>query len=96
MAEFFAENGFDFVDLHRQITGIMAYNSIIGREEEIAKLERFLKSSKSEFVAIYGRRRVGKSYLVEEVYKGKIVFRAIGAYIKDKDERTYKQIQLDH
>jgi AAA+ ATPase superfamily predicted ATPase len=74
----------------------MAYNSIIGREEEIAKLERFLKSSKSEFVAVYGRRRVGKSYLVEEVYKDKIVFRAIGAYIKDKDERTYKQIQLDH
>ena len=74
----------------------MAYNSIIGREEEITKLERFLRSSKSEFVAIYGRRRVGKSYLVEEVYKDKIAFRAIGAYIKDKDERTYKQIQLDH
>ena len=74
----------------------MAYSSIIGREEEITKLERFLKSSKSEFVAIYGRRRVGKSYLVEEVYKDKIAFRAIGAYIKDKDERTYKQIQLDH
>ena len=33
----------------------MAYNSIIGRKEEIAKLERFLKSSKSEFVAVYGR-----------------------------------------
>ena len=36
-------------------TGIMAYNSIIGREEEIAKQERFLKSTKSEFVAVYGR-----------------------------------------
>ncbi len=74
----------------------MAYGSIIGRQEEIKKLERFLKSEKSEFVAIYGRRRVGKSYLVEEVYRDKIAFRAIGSYIKDKDERTYKQIQLDH
>ena len=74
----------------------MAYESIIGRGEEIKKLERFLNSSKSEFVAIYGRRRVGKSFLVEEVYKDKIVFRAIGAYIKDKDEKTYKQTQLDH
>lgn len=74
----------------------MAYKNIIGRIEEINKLEQFLNSSKSEFIAIYGRRRVGKSYLVEEVYKDKIAFRAIGAFIKDKDERTYKQIQLDH
>ena len=74
----------------------MTYKSIIGRNEEIRQLERFLKTSKSEFVAIYGRRRVGKSYLVEEVYKEKIVFRAIGSYIKEKDEKTYKQTQLDH
>ena len=74
----------------------MTYKSIIGRNEEIHQLERFLRTSKSEFVAIYGRRRVGKSYLVEEVYKDKIVFRAIGSYIKEKDEKTYKQTQLDH
>ena len=74
----------------------MAYQSIIGRNEEIKKLEKFLKSPKSEFVAIYGRRRVGKSYLIEEVYKGKIVFRAIGSYIKDKDSKSYRQTQLDY
>ena len=85
-----------FVLLQRQNINYMAYGSVIGRQEEIKKLERFLKSEKSEFVAIYGRRRVGKSYLVEEVYRDKIAFRAIGSYIKDKDERTYKQIQLDH
>ena len=28
---------------------------------------------------------IGKSFLVEDVYKNKIVFRAIGSYIKDKD-----------
>jgi len=74
----------------------MAYPSIIGRNEEIKKLEKFLNSSKSEFVAVYGRRRVGKSYLIEEVYKEHIVFRAIGAYIRDKDEKSYRQTQLDH
>ena len=74
----------------------MAYDSIIGRKEEIKRLEKFLVSPKSEFVAIYGRRRVGKSYLVEEVYKDDIAFRAIGSYIKDKDEKTYRQIQLEH
>ena len=84
------------VTLRHHISIIMVYNSIIGRNEEIRKLEKFLKSPKSEFVAIYGRRRVGKSYLVEEVYRDKIVFRAIGSYIKDKDEKTYRQIQLEH
>lgn len=74
----------------------MAHSNIIGRKEEIRQLEKLLKSSKSEFVAIYGRRRVGKSFLVEEVYKDKIAFRAIGSYIKGKDEKPYRQIQLDH
>ena len=33
---------------------------------------------------------------MEEVYKSKIAFRAIGSYIKDKDDMTYRQIQLEH
>lgn len=92
MVEFMA----NFVSLQRKYINVMAYNNIIGRNEEIKKLERLLKTSKSEFVAIYGRRRVGKSFLVEEVYKDKIAFRAIGSYLKDKDEKSYKQTQLDH
>ena len=52
----------------------MKYPNIIGREAEIATLERLYKSKKSEFVAIYGRRRIGKSFLVSEVYGSKIVF----------------------
>jgi len=39
----------------------MKYQNVIGRKEEIATLERLYKSQKSEFIAIYGRRRVGKS-----------------------------------
>ena len=82
----------------------MKYQSIIGREEEIATLERLYKSQKSEFIAIYGRRRIGKSYLVSEVYGKKIVFTAVGTYMKVEDEEledekvyeTYRRIQLDH
>ncbi len=76
----------------------MNYQSIIGREAEIATLERLYKSQKSEFVAIYGRRRIGKSYLVSEVYGKKITFTAVGTYIKDEDKEyeTYRRIQLDH
>lgn len=39
---------------------------LIGREEEIYQLEEAYSSSESEFVAIYGRRRIGKTYLVRE------------------------------
>jgi len=76
----------------------MKYSTVIGREKEIETLERIYKSSKSEFVAIYGRRRVGKSYLVSEVFSKKIVFKAVGTYIKDgdKNNETYRRLQLDH
>ena len=76
----------------------MKYPNIIGREAEISTLERLYKSKKSEFVAIYGRRRIGKSYLVSEVYGSKIVFSAIGTYIKDGDKnyKTYRMLQMDH
>ena len=39
---------------------------LIGRSEEINILERYCESPKSEFVAVYGRRRVGKTFLVRE------------------------------
>lgn len=81
----------------------MAYSNIIGREPEIETLEKAYKSRKSEFVAIYGRRRVGKSYLVSEVFRGKICFKAVGTFIKlkEKEEQaksvaSYRQLQLDH
>lgn len=46
-------------------------NTIFGREAEVKKLERLLKSTKAEFLAIYGRRRVGKTYLIHEFFKDK-------------------------
>ena len=41
---------------------------MLGREEEKRVLLSLLESDKSEFVAIYGRRRVGKTYLVREAF----------------------------
>lgn len=76
----------------------MKNTSIIGRGKEIATLERIYKSKKSEFVAVYGRRRVGKSYLINQVLGDQIVFTAVGTYIKDgnKNFETYRRLQLDH
>ena len=64
----------------------MSYANIIGRTEEIAMLERLYNSTKSEFVAIYGRRRVGKSYLVSEMFAKKIQFKVVGTYVQDGDK----------
>lgn len=80
----------------------MKYQSVIGREEEITTLERLYKTQKSEFIAIYGRRRIGKSFLVGEVYGRKLVFSVVGTYLKQKEKEdeksyeTYRRIQLDH
>jgi len=75
----------------------MNYN-IIGREKEILELETLLQTEKSEFLSVYGRRRVGKSYLIDEVYGSNMTFRAVGIYIKNNDltEENYRQEQLKH
>ena len=41
---------------------------IVGREQELAQLSRYYKSKQSEFVAVYGRRRVGKTFLVRNAF----------------------------
>ncbi len=50
--------------------------TFIGRKKEIQRLEQLKKSAKSEFIAIYGRRRVGKTELVRHVFKHDIAFYA--------------------
>lgn len=44
---------------------------LIGRQAELRLLERFLASNKPEFLALYGRRRVGKTYLIKQFFKQK-------------------------
>lgn len=51
---------------------------IIGRNIEIQALERMYCSEQSEFVAVCGRRRVGKTFLVREYFEGKISFSVSG------------------
>lgn len=51
---------------------------IIGREREIEKLQEYADSEKAEFIALYGRRRVGKTFLVRSFFKDKFEFYATG------------------
>ena len=53
-------------------------NRIIGREKELGVLKGLYASEYSEFVAICGRRRVGKTFLVRECFEGKITFSVSG------------------
>jgi len=53
-------------------------NAIIGRKKEIEKLDRILKSTKSEFLAVYGRRRVGKTFLIREYFNYTFDFQISG------------------
>lgn len=42
---------------------------MIGRKKEVEKIERLLVSKRSEFLAITGRRRVGKTFLIDTVLR---------------------------
>ena len=47
---------------------------LIGREPEIEKIDRIMQSGQAEFLAIYGRRRVGKTFLIRQYLKDSLVF----------------------
>lgn len=51
---------------------------MIGRKKEIEKIEQLLSSGRSEFLAITGRRRVGKTYLIDALLKKYYCFTMTG------------------
>ena len=60
---------------------------IVGRKEEINELQRIYDSESSEFVVVYGRRRVGKTFLVREFFHDDFVFYATGVARGNRDEQ---------
>jgi len=46
----------------------------IGRTKELEQLKQVEQSNQSEFVAVYGRRRVGKTLLIRHYFKDRIAF----------------------
>lgn len=39
-------------------------DKIIGRHKEKARLDKIMQSNQAEFLALYGRRRVGKTFFL--------------------------------
>lgn len=69
---------------------------IVGRKEEIAEIEKLYNSDRPEFVAIYGRRRVGKTFLVKQALKGRITFQHTGVSPVDQDsDKSRMKTQLE-
>ena len=60
--------------------------NIIGRKREIELLEKCLSSNKPEFIAIYGRRRIGKTFLVKQLLGEQFCFYMTGVYQCSKAE----------
>lgn len=56
----------------------MATTTLIGRLQEIKKIDKLVSSPKSEFLAVYGRRRVGKTFLIRAYFDKKFDFYATG------------------
>ncbi len=52
--------------------------TLIGRQQEIAVLQKAFQSGEPELVAVYGRRRVGKTFLVRAHFSDKIIFEITG------------------
>ena len=63
--------------------------TLIGRQEEQDILLKTLTSGESEMVAVFGRRRVGKTFLIKQVYQEHIVFEMTGL----QNGNTKEQLQ---
>lgn len=60
---------------------VLLYNmKLIGRIEEKKTFEHCLNSSESKLIAVYGRRRVGKTFLVRQYFGTKIKFEVAGLH----------------
>jgi len=53
---------------------------LIGRKEEKETFKYCLNSSESKLIAVYGRRRVGKTFLVRKYFQSKIKFEIAGLF----------------
>lgn len=68
---------------------------IIGRKREIKELLRLKESGQADFVAVYGRRRVGKTWLIRNYFNDQFTFYATGIARGTRNEQLknfYKSI----
>ena len=67
---------------------------MIGRKEEIKELIELYDSKEAQFVAVYGRRRVGKTYLINETFQGKFTYKRLLPEKELANSRVHKKTAL--
>ncbi len=58
---------------------------IIGRKKECERLDECMNADQAQLVIVYGRRRVGKTYLINEYFENRFAFKITGAYGQPKE-----------
>ncbi len=62
-------------------------NRLIARQRECEELQSCMDSNESEFVIVCGRRRIGKTFLVEQFFEGKYAFKFVGGHnLRTRDQ----------
>lgn len=61
--------------------------NIIGRIEECSRLDRCMRSNTAQLVVVYGRRRVGKTFLINEYFNNRFAFKLTGVYGQKRKEQ---------
>ena len=68
---------------------------LIGRENEVRILREAVHKEDSQFIAVYGRRRVGKTFLIREAYGYKFAFQYTGAHnMSSRGQLTRFRLEL--
>ncbi len=60
---------------------------LVGRKKERSKLSQLYNEDKSHFVALYGRRRVGKTYLIRQHFENDFTFFCSGLLNGNKKQQ---------
>ena len=84
------------LDIRRNLC-IMYYESeanemiqnLIGRKGEIQRLNICMQESRAQLVVLYGRRRIGKTFLINEYFNGRFDFKITGSYKEKKNIQLY-------
>lgn len=51
---------------------------MVGREQQIVRIKQLAGANKSSFIVVYGRRRVGKTFLIRNLFEGQFSFYVTG------------------
>ncbi len=62
---------------------------ITGRQKEIELLNTVLNDNRSHFLAVYGRRRIGKTFLIREFFGGRFTFMHSGLFEGKLNDQLY-------